>query len=154
MPSSCLGDRKEVQDSRFDSLLTGVKKESFYWLTKTIAHTKRFPRKWKQIRHVEKRCSVKTKSAVLSFSSFSSGVFWKLDISRLHLSSVGPCKKENAAKGKEAFQGKFVVIVEGFARNFFWAKPSNFCQFIFVFNCDLRQNFQTLTRIFFLGKVT
>ena len=25
-------------------------------------------------------------------------------------------KKKNTAKGKEAFQGKFVVIVEGFAR--------------------------------------
>ena len=46
----------------------GVKKESFYWLTKTIAHNKGFPRKWKQIRHVEKVYLVKTKSAV-SFSS-------------------------------------------------------------------------------------
>ena len=41
-----------------------------------------------------------------------------LSRSRFHLSSVGPCKKKekNTAKGKEAFQGKFVVIVEGFAR--------------------------------------
>ena len=38
-----------------------------------------------------------------------------LSRSRFHLSSVGPCKK-NTAKGKEAFQGKFVVIVEGLAR--------------------------------------
>ena len=38
-----------------------------------------------------------------------------LSRSRFHLSSVCPCK-ENTAKGKEAFQGKFVVIVEGFAR--------------------------------------
>ena len=29
---------------------------------------------------------------------------------------VCPCEKKNTAKGKEAFQGKFVVIVEGFAR--------------------------------------
>ena len=36
MASSCLGDRKQVQDARFDNHLTGVKKESFYWLTKTI----------------------------------------------------------------------------------------------------------------------
>ena len=36
MASSCLGDRKQVQDARFDSHLTGVKKESFYWRTKTI----------------------------------------------------------------------------------------------------------------------
>ena len=27
MPSSCLGDRKQVQDPRFDSQLTGVKKK-------------------------------------------------------------------------------------------------------------------------------
>ena len=37
MASSCLGDRNQVQDARFDSHLTGVKKESFYWRTKTKA---------------------------------------------------------------------------------------------------------------------
>ena len=71
MASSCLGDRKQVQDARFDNHLTGVKKESFYWLTKTIAHNKGFPTKWKQIRHfrhVEKVYLLKTKSAV-SFTS-------------------------------------------------------------------------------------
>ena len=36
--------RKQVQDARFDSHLTGVKKESFYWRTKTMAHNKGFPR--------------------------------------------------------------------------------------------------------------
>ena len=40
MASYSLGDQKQVQDARFDSHLTGVKKESFYWLTKTIAHDK------------------------------------------------------------------------------------------------------------------
>ena len=30
MASSCFGDRKQVQDARFDSHLTGVKKERFY----------------------------------------------------------------------------------------------------------------------------
>ena len=45
MASSCLGDRKQVQDARFDSHLTGIKKESFNWRTKTIAHDKGFPRK-------------------------------------------------------------------------------------------------------------
>ena len=40
MTSSSLGDRKQVQDARFDNHLTGVKKESFYWLTKTIPHNK------------------------------------------------------------------------------------------------------------------
>ena len=69
MASSCLGDRKQVQDARFDSHLTGVKKKGFYWRTKTIAHDKGFPRKSKQIRHVsEKVYSVKTKSTV-SFGS-------------------------------------------------------------------------------------
>ena len=66
MASSSLGDRKQVQDARFDSHLTGVKKESFYWLTKTIAHNKGFPRKGKQIRHVEKVYLVKTKRAGLA----------------------------------------------------------------------------------------
>ena len=65
MASSCLGDRKQVQDARFDSHLTGVRKESFHWRTKTIAHNKS---EKKQIRHVKKVYSVKTKSTV-SFSS-------------------------------------------------------------------------------------
>ena len=68
MASSSFGDRKQVQNARFDNHLTGVKKERFYWLTKTIAHNKGFPRKWRQIRHVEKDYLVKTKSPV-SFSS-------------------------------------------------------------------------------------
>ena len=51
-----------MQDARFDCHLTGVKKESFYWRTKTIAFR----------------------------------------------------ESKNKGKGKEAFQGKF-VIVEGFA---------------------------------------
>ena len=38
MASSFFGERKQVQDARFDNHLTGVKKESFYWGTKTIAH--------------------------------------------------------------------------------------------------------------------
>ena len=70
MTSSCLGDRKQVQDARFDSHLTGVKKESFYKRTKKIAHNKGSPRKQKQIRHVKKVYSVKTKSTV-SFSSLT-----------------------------------------------------------------------------------
>ena len=61
-----LGDRKQAQNARFDNHLTGVKKESFHWLTKTIAHNKGFPKKLKKIRHVV--YLVKTKSAV-SFSS-------------------------------------------------------------------------------------
>ena len=68
--------------------------------------------------------------ALQVFALFSSGVFWKLDTVSVSKSSPSflrwSCKKENAAKGKEAFQGKFVVIVEGFARNFFWGKPLEF----------------------------
>jgi len=45
MASSYLGDRKQVQDARFDSHLTDIKKRSFYWRTKTIAHNKAFSRK-------------------------------------------------------------------------------------------------------------
>ena len=37
MASFCLGDQKQVQDARFDSHLIGVKKQSFYWRTKTIS---------------------------------------------------------------------------------------------------------------------
>ena len=47
MASSSMGDRKQVQDARFDNHLTGVKRESFYWLTKTIAHNKEFSEKVK-----------------------------------------------------------------------------------------------------------
>ena len=50
MASSCLGGRKQVQDARFDSHLTGVKKESLYWRTKTIAHNKGFPRKFAMLK--------------------------------------------------------------------------------------------------------
>ena len=66
---------------------------------------------------------VKTKSAVTftylmqSWSILETARALCLSRSRFHLSSVGPClKKKNTAKGKEVFQGKFVVIVEGFAR--------------------------------------
>ena len=56
------GTGNKRQDARFDNHLTGVKKESFYWRTKTIAHTKTF-RESKN-----KFASVKTMSTV-SFSS-------------------------------------------------------------------------------------
>ena len=58
-----------MQNARFDSHLTGVKKESFCWLTKTIAHNKGFRESEKKNRHDVKVYSVKTKSTV-SFSSF------------------------------------------------------------------------------------
>ena len=54
MASSCLGDRKQVQDARIDSHLTGIKKESFYWRTKTIAHDKGFPRKKNKLAMLKK----------------------------------------------------------------------------------------------------
>ena len=40
MASSSLGGRKQVQDAQFESHLSGIKKESFNWLTKRIAHNK------------------------------------------------------------------------------------------------------------------
>ena len=51
--ASRLGDRKgpettaedTLQDTRFDSHLTGVKKRRFYWLMKTLTHKRGFPRK-------------------------------------------------------------------------------------------------------------
>ena len=54
MASPSLGDRKQVQDARFDSHLTGLKRESFYWLTKIIAYNKGFPRKGKQVAMLKK----------------------------------------------------------------------------------------------------
>ena len=66
----------------------------------------------------EKVDSVKTKITVSFSSFFSLECFGNrtlcLSGSRFYLSSVGPCEK-NTAKGKEGFQGKFAVIVEGFA---------------------------------------
>ena len=64
---------------------------------------------------------VKTKSAV-SFSSLMKR--WSIletgHCDFLEVVSIVPplilVKKKNTAKGKEAFQGRFVVIVEGFAR--------------------------------------
>ena len=43
--ASCLGNMKQVQDMRFYSHLINFKEESFYQLTKTIAHSKGFLRK-------------------------------------------------------------------------------------------------------------
>ena len=68
MASSRLGDRKQVQDARIDNHLTGVKKEVFIGAGKQQQITKAFRESKKQIRHVEKVYSVKTKSTV-SFSS-------------------------------------------------------------------------------------
>ena len=101
MVSSCLGDWKQVQDARFDSHLTGIKNESFYWRTKTIAHNK--------YEKVKPNLQCQWKSILETGHCVYLEVF-----------SIFPpfvlVKKQNIAKGKEAFQGKFVVIVELFAR--------------------------------------
>ena len=52
--ASCLGDRKQVQNTRFGSHLTGIRKSFLLAYENTISHDKSFPRKWKQMRHVEK----------------------------------------------------------------------------------------------------
>ena len=141
MASSSLGDRKQVQDARFDNHLTGVKKESFYWLTKTIAHNKGFPRKWKQIRHVEKVYLVKTKSAV-SFSS----LMWRWSVLEtghcvfLEVVSIFPplvLVKKTLQKAKKLFKVSLLSLSKDSLVNCFWENLS-FCQFILVFNCDLR----------------
>ena len=54
MASSSLGDRKQVQHARFANLLPGVKKESSYWLTKTIAHNKGFRKSENKITMLKK----------------------------------------------------------------------------------------------------
>ena len=77
-----------------------------------------------------------------------------LSRSRFHLSSVGPCKKKKHCKRQEAFQGKFVVIVEGFARSFFRENLSNFCQFIFRHQALSALKCANTDHIFFHGKAT
>ena len=61
------GDKKLVQDKRFDSHLTGVRKfipkESFYWLHKTTAHHKGFKCKIKMQMSHDKNF-IKTKSSL------------------------------------------------------------------------------------------
>ena len=123
MASSSFWDWKQVQDARIDNHLTGVKKESFYWLTKTIAHNRGFLRKFLANLTCHEVYLVKTKSAV-SFRSLNYVTLEYfgnralcLSQSCFHLSSIGPCNK-NTAKGKEPFQGKFVVIVEDLLTNF------------------------------------
>ena len=57
-------------------------------------------------------------------------------------------------KAKELFKVSLLSLSKDSLVNCFWENLS-FYQFILVFNCELRSNFQTLTRILFLGiKVT
>ena len=71
---------------------------------------------------------------------------------RFHLSSVCPCEK-TLQKGKKLFKVSLLSLLKDLLINCFWENLS-FCQFILIFSCDLRKNFQTLTGILFLGKVT
>ena len=59
------GDKKLVQDKRFDSHLTGIRnsKRKFYWLCKTIAHHKGFECKIKMQMSHDKNF-IKTKSSL------------------------------------------------------------------------------------------
>ena len=71
--TSCLGDRKQVQNTQFDSHLTGIKKKVFCWLTKTLYHmTKAFRESGNKFAMLKKVYSVKTKTTV-SFSSRTKG---------------------------------------------------------------------------------
>ena len=61
--------------------------------------------------------------------------------------------KKHCKKAKKLFKVSFLSLSKDLLVNWFWENLS-FCQLILVFNCDLRLNFQTLTKILFLGKVT
>ena len=50
------------------------------------------------------------------WSILETGHFVCLEVVSIFLPFVLVKKKKNTGKGKEAFQSKFVVIVEGFAR--------------------------------------
>ena len=55
------------------------------------------------------------------------------------LASVGLCEKKNTENDKETVQGKFVVIVEGFARYLSLAKHlESLPVHSRLFSCDLR----------------
>ena len=71
--ASCLGDRKQVQNTQFDSHLTGIKKNVFCWLTKTLYHmTRAFRESGNKCAMLKKVYSVKTNTTV-SFSSRMNG---------------------------------------------------------------------------------
>ena len=99
-----------------------------YWLTKTIARNKGFPRKWKQICLVEKVYLVKTKSAV-SFSF----LMWRWSILEtghcvfLEVVSIFPPlvlvkkkkKKKTPQKAKKLFKVSLLSLSKDSLVNFF-----------------------------------
>ena len=60
-----------------------------------------------------------------------------LSRSRFHLSSFRLCKKKTLQKAKKLFKVSFLSLLKDSLVNCFWENLS-FCQFILVFNCDLR----------------
>ena len=61
-----------------------------------------------------------------------------LSRSHFHLSSVGPCEKKTLQKAKKFFKLSLLSLSKDTLVNFSRENLSNFCQFILVFNCDLR----------------
>ena len=57
--------------------------------------------------------------------------------SRFHLSSVCSCEK-TLQKAKKLFKISLLSLSKDSLVILFWENLSNFCQFILVFNCDLR----------------
>ena len=141
MASSSLGDRKQVQDARFDSNFTGVKKESFIGSRKQQHITKGFQESVNKVHHVEKGYSVKTKSTV-SFISFQ---LWSIletgHCVCLEVVSIFPTLvlvKKKLLKAKKIFKVCLLSLSKDVLVKFFGENLSNFSQFILVFNCDLR----------------
>ena len=121
---SSLEDRKRVQDARFDKHLTGVKKESFYLLTKTITHNKGFPKKWKQI----------------------SPCFYD--------SSVGPCKKKKTLhKAKKLFKVSLLSLSKDWLVNFL-GETSRISAVHYRLQVWSALKFSNTDHILFHGKVT
>ena len=141
MASSSLRDRKQVQDARFDSNFTGVKKDSFIGSRKQQHITMGFQESVNKVHHVKKGYSVKTKSTV-SFISFQ---LWStLETGHcvcLEVFSILPpfvlVKKKTLRKAKKLFKVSLLSLSKDSLVNCFWENLS-FCQFILVFNCDLR----------------
>ena len=153
MASSSLGDRKQVQDARFDNHLTGVKKESFYWLTKTIAaHYKgliQLAFQWKSEikKHMRQVYSAVNTKSTVSFSSqmYNAEVIWNLDTLPLKslpsfiLWSVKKHCKWQRSLSIWSGAGTFVnFIVEGIGHFSFAERLESLPVHSSLLNCDLR----------------
>ena len=83
-----------MQDTQFDSHLKGLKKESLYWLTKTIAViTKAFRESEIKPAMLKNFIPSKLTALLVLARQCKAGALWKLGtVSSVHLSFVGLCK--------------------------------------------------------------